>query len=119
MYDFGLTLKELRKKHNMTQKKLADKLNITEGSISKYESNTASPPFDTLLSIAAIFNISMDELCGTQNKGAVSLYGLTENPIQLVCELVEILKERNISVRKVTSMEQYAIIGQIATELTK
>ena len=119
MFDFGMTLKELRKKHNMTQKKLADRLNITEGSISKYESNTAVPPLDTLLSIAAIFNISMDELCGIQSKGTVSLYGLTDNQSELISELVNTFREINSSVRKEPTAEQYSVIGKIAAEITK
>lgn len=116
MYDFGLKLRELRKKHNMTQKKLADKLNITEGSISKYESNTATPPFDTLLSIAAIFNVSIDELCGTQQRGVLSLHGLSDEQVNILQDLSDIF--RNNSNKKLTP-EQYNILGRVVAELTK
>ena len=44
-YDFGEILKKLRKMKKMTQKQLAEKLNVTVTAISKYESNTAMPPF--------------------------------------------------------------------------
>ena len=54
IYELGATIKELRKKQNMTQKELAQRLNVSEATICKYENNTATPPFETLRSLAVI-----------------------------------------------------------------
>ena len=58
MYDLGALIRSLRKERNITQKKLGEMLDVTEGTISKYEANTMTPPFETLRSIASIFNVS-------------------------------------------------------------
>ena len=41
IYHFGTLLKELRNDAHMKQKTLADKLSVTEATISKYECGTA------------------------------------------------------------------------------
>lgn len=43
MVDFGNNLKELRLKHKMTQKELADKLGVTKSVVSYYELQERSP----------------------------------------------------------------------------
>lgn len=58
MYDLGALIRSLRKERKITQKKLGEMLDVTEGTISKYEANTMTPPFETLRSIASIFNVS-------------------------------------------------------------
>ena len=67
MYDLGALIRSLRKERKITQKKLGEMLDVTEGTISKYEANTMTPPFETLRSIASIFNVSMDTLCGMKH----------------------------------------------------
>lgn len=119
MYNFGLKLKELRKKHNLTQGKLGEKLSLSESTINKYENGTALPQFETMRSIATIFNVSMDELYGTQPKGILSLYGISEQQIKILQELTELFRNDNISVQKNLSSQQYAVLGEIVTEFLK
>ena len=57
VYDLGALIRSLRKERKITQKKLGEMLDVTEGTISKYEANTMTPPFETLRSIASIFNV--------------------------------------------------------------
>ena len=71
MYDLGALIRSLRKERKITQKKLGEMLDVTEGTISKYEANTMTPPFETLRSIASIFNVSMDTLCGMKHQGTL------------------------------------------------
>ena len=40
MYDLGALIRSLRKERKITQKKLGEMLDVTEGTISKYEANT-------------------------------------------------------------------------------
>ena len=60
-------LKELRKKYHLTQKELANSLNLDPSSISKYESSNAAPSPEILLKLANFFNVSTDYLLGNNN----------------------------------------------------
>jgi len=59
---FSSNLQQLRKKHNLSQEQLAEKLDVTRQSISKWESDQALPDIDKLLRIAKIFHCSLDTL---------------------------------------------------------
>ena len=118
MYDLGTMIKSLRKERKMTQKKLGDILDVTEGTISKYEANVMIPPFETLRSMASIFNVSMDTLCGMKYQGVISIHGLTEQQTAIIQNLSNIFRNQN-TIGKTLSVEQYAILGQIVEEMTK
>lgn len=60
----GKILKELRELHNMTQKELADKVQVTPKAISFYELNQREPSNELLKSFSKIFNVSIDYLLG-------------------------------------------------------
>ena len=64
MNNFSSTLKQHRLSANLTQKQMADKLEMTPNAYQKYELNTREPSLDTLIQIADIFEISLDELVG-------------------------------------------------------
>lgn len=59
---FAENLHRLRKEMKLTQEQLASKLCYTEKAVSKWESGTSVPPAETLILLAEIFNISIDEL---------------------------------------------------------
>jgi len=59
---FGAFLARLRKNADMTQSELAIKLNLTRQAISKYELGDSFPDISTLVEIARIFNISLNDL---------------------------------------------------------
>lgn len=46
--------KELRIKANLTQKELAEKLDVTQQTVSQWESGNAKPPIDTIVKIAKV-----------------------------------------------------------------
>ena len=58
----GSRIQSLRKEHNMSQGDLADALDISRQSVSKWETDTATPDLDKLLKLSEIFDISLDEL---------------------------------------------------------
>lgn len=62
--NFSDKLKELRESLNLTQAEFSEKLNITQAAMSAYEKGTRNPTFETILSIANAFDISLDWLCG-------------------------------------------------------
>lgn len=57
-----IKLRYLREKANLSRKELADLLNISYNTISKYETNERQPDLRTLRSIARIFNVTTDYL---------------------------------------------------------
>lgn len=118
-YDFGEILKKQRKLKKMTQQQLADKLNVTVTAISKYESNTAMPPFETVRALAVIFNVSTDVFYGIEQRETISTYNLSEEQIKIVQNLTTAFRNHNIAVKKNLSAEQYELLGQIVAEFSK
>ena len=60
---FGKNLQYFRKlSGNMTQEALAEKLNVSRQTISKWEMDAANPEMDKALEICRIFNCSLDNL---------------------------------------------------------
>ena len=59
-------LYELRKKNNLSQEEVADKLGISRQSVSKWERAEASPDTDNLISLAKLYNVSLDELLNAE-----------------------------------------------------
>ena len=59
---FGGYLSRLRKNADMTQSELADKLYLTRQAISRYELGDSFPDISILISIAEIFDVSLDKL---------------------------------------------------------
>ena len=57
-------LKELRTNRKISQVKLAMDLNLSQNSISRYETGEREADYDTLVAIADYFNISVDYLLG-------------------------------------------------------
>lgn len=64
MNDCGQKITELRKKNNLTQLELGNKLNVTAQAISKWENGLAEPDIETLKKICNVFNVSINELIG-------------------------------------------------------
>ncbi len=55
-------IKKLRKDNNMTQEDLAEKMNVSRQTISKWETNIVIPDANNIVSICKLFNITTDEL---------------------------------------------------------
>ena len=53
---------ELRKKHNLSQEELAEKLGVSRQAVSKWERSEASPDTDNLIALAKIYDLTLDEL---------------------------------------------------------
>jgi len=58
----GEKIKQLRRAQDVTQEQLAEYLNITYQSISKWENNNAMPDISLVVPIANFFGVSTDEL---------------------------------------------------------
>ena len=53
-----------RKKNNMTQKELSDKLKVKNNTVSQWENGVNAIDMDTLHEVCEIFNISVNEMFG-------------------------------------------------------
>jgi transcriptional regulator with XRE-family HTH domain len=58
----GERLTELRKKKNLSQEEVAEKLNVTRQTVSKWELDQSTPGFDNIVPICKLYNISSEEL---------------------------------------------------------
>jgi len=60
--EFGNKLYELRKSKGLSQEELANNLEITRQTVSKWELGDSTPDLDKLVLLAELFEISLDEL---------------------------------------------------------
>lgn len=58
----GQKIFELRNEQKMSQRDLAEKLNVSRQSISKWETDASVPELDKLIMLSDLFHITMDEL---------------------------------------------------------
>ena len=67
----GNKLAEARKKQNLTQEQLAERLGVTRQAVSRWESDTAYPETDKIVRMAQILDVSCDYLLqdGVDEKG--------------------------------------------------
>ena len=60
--NLGKKIAELRKKNNLSQEELAEKVGVARQTISKWETGDTTPDINQVKIISKIFNISIDEL---------------------------------------------------------
>lgn len=60
--DFSEKLLTLRKANNLTQEQLAEKLDTSRQSVSKWEGGQATPELDKIMALSAIFDVTTDYL---------------------------------------------------------
>ena len=58
----GEKIKDLRRKYNISQEKLAFEIGVSRQSVTKWESDAGLPDIDNLKALATLFNVSIDEL---------------------------------------------------------
>ena len=58
----GEKIQRLRKETGLSQEALAEKINVTRQTVSKWECNQSSPDLDFIAQLSDIFNVSADYL---------------------------------------------------------
>lgn len=88
---FSEKLQKLRKKHGLSQEGLAELLDVTRQSVSKWELGTTYPEMDKLLSMCKIFKCSLDDLTNDEitdmkfeEKKKNSLYTLIDSILYFI-----------------------------------
>ncbi|MGN0115638.1 MAG: helix-turn-helix transcriptional regulator [Acutalibacteraceae bacterium] len=62
------SIKELRVRHSLSQKQLAEQLGVSQQTVAKWESGNASPKPALIKRIAEYFDVSADYLLGIKPK---------------------------------------------------
>ncbi|OGO88698.1 MAG: hypothetical protein A2Y24_06520 [Clostridiales bacterium GWE2_32_10] len=96
----GERIKKLRINKNLNQEQLAEKLFMKKNYISRYENERVTPPIETIIKLAEIFNVSTDYLLGVSE--IRSRETITTEEQQLLNEY-----------RELKGNERYQIIGFI------
>jgi len=73
---FGIRLKELRKQQKLTQKELAEKINVRHPQLNKYECGLHAPPLITLVLMAEVLDTTVDYLLTGGRTEANSLHNI-------------------------------------------
>ena len=64
MTSFSERLKELRKRNNLTQQELADKVGTNRVNVTKWETGRTEPTLENIVKLAKILDTTTDELLG-------------------------------------------------------
>ena len=78
----GTMIAELRKQHGMTQLELAEKMNVTDKAVSKWERDLSCPDVNSLPKLAEILGVSVDELMQIKKEAA--------EPVSKVKEIMDV-----------------------------
>ena len=103
----GKFIAECRKKANLTQMQLAEKLNITDRAISKWETGKSLPDSSIMLELCDILGISVNDLlCG-------EIVTMANYNKELENNLLEMIKQKEQADKRLLSVEVF--IGITAT----
>ncbi len=107
--NIGERIYNLRTERNLSQGDLAELLDVSRQSVSKWETGTASPDLDKIIKLSEIFGISIDELVkgeGETPKPAEEPPKPTEQtpPQQPQVKYVYVEKEQKLPPRKIAAL---------------
>ena len=92
MVDCSEKLRVLREARNLTQKQVADRVDISKAMISAYETASKAPSIDVLIRLARLYGVSVDYLVCVDAQKVIDVSGLDDDTVALVSALVEKLK---------------------------
>lgn len=93
--NFSSRLKELRLAAGLTQKQLAEELQLTKSVISYYELRERSPSPEIVFKLAEYFHVSADYLMGLSFEKSIDISDLDSEDEKIVRSLVEHLRNKN------------------------
>lgn len=106
--DFNNRLYQLRKQKGLSQEELANRLNVSRQTVSKWEVGDSTPDMEKLVAISDLFDVSLDKLVmGKEDE--------PQNPTATKSELVTVLNEKVLtSNNKKKAKSVLKIVGIIA-----
>ena len=97
--NYGNRIYELRKQKGLSQESIAHTLGVSRQSVSLWETNQASPSMDNLISLAKVFEVSIDELVGLSDSSSNDV-----NPDDIKFEISYEEDKKNIYQRDCTHL---------------
>lgn len=94
MVDFSQRLKKLRTDKHLTQAQVAKRVGVTASMVSSYETDIRLPSYEVMMRLADLFGVSVDYLLGREEKRLLDISELTDAEATVVCDMVNILKNR-------------------------
>ena len=88
----GKFIAECRKKNNLTQMQLAEKLNITDRAISKWENGKTMPDSSIMLDLCNELKISVNELLSGE---MISMESKNEKQEQILLDMAKQIEQKN------------------------
>jgi len=89
----GVLLKELRKESNMTQEQLAEKLNVSGRTVSRWETGSNMPDLDILIELADLYEVDIRELIDGERKSE-NMDKETKDTLKKVADYADAEKKR-------------------------
>ena len=102
---FGDNLKLIRKNKNMSQELLAEKMNVSRQSVSKWENGEAYPEMNNILQLCKIFNCKINDLIHTDMRDLDSL------DEEIIMNVVKFNEKKQKQVKSLSNV--IALIGKI------
>ncbi len=95
----GRFIAEKRKRQNLTQAQLAEKLGITDRAVSKWETGKSLPDASSMLELCAILGVTVNDLLSGE---VVSMENYNE---QMEKSLIEMIRQKEQSDKRLLTME--------------
>ena len=101
----GNFISELRKEKELTQKELAEKINVSDKAISRWETGKGYPDVTSLVSLSEYFDVSVNELLAGKRLTAEDIKETAdENLISVFEQVQKNKKQQNLQVAIYTSV---------------
>ena len=104
----GTFLKELRKEKELTQEQLAETLNVSRRTVSRWETGSNMPDLDLLVEMADLYQVDLRELLNGERKNEQMNEEMKETVLQ-VAEYSNAEKQRSTKIVRV-----YFVLGILA-----
>lgn len=108
----GKFISECRKRVNLTQMQLAEKLNITDRAVSKWETGKAMPDSSIMLELCELLNISVNDLlCGEK----ITMENSNQKNEELLLQMATEMERKNKTIwTSMWVLMSVSILGLIA-----
>ena len=92
--DIGLFIAAKRREQNLTQKQLAEKIGVSDKTVSKWETGKAMPDYSIVESLCEALAISASDLIAGKEKGAHAEHSSCDEELALLSYKIEQLEKR-------------------------